>query len=90
MEINQRSEKQKMIEEFLNNAGFRDRIIIGIYERDRIYFHIDLSDELANGLMTSAMIDESVYDGIRDLAATLETILERIEQYQPEDDKQIH
>jgi hypothetical protein len=90
MEGRQMSEKQKIIEEFLDGAGFRERIIIGMYDEGRIYFHIDFSDELANGLMSSAFIDESIYNGIRELAANLESILEGIEQYRPEDDKQVH
>jgi hypothetical protein len=87
MKKNQMSEKQKITEEFLDRSGFRERIIIGIHDEGRLYFHVDLSNELANGLMSSALIDQSVYDGIRDLATTLETILEGIEQYLPEDKK---
>jgi hypothetical protein len=90
MKGNQMSEKQQLIEEFLDSAGFRERILIGIHDEGRIYFHIDLSNELANGLMSSALIDGSIHDGIRDLATTLEAILEDIEHYQPEDDKKLH
>jgi len=84
------TEKQRMVEEFLDNAGFRERIIIGMYDEGRIYFHIDFSDELANGLMTSAFLDKSIYNGIEELAANLEAILEGIGKYQPEDGEEIH
>jgi hypothetical protein len=79
---------QSPIKEFLDNAGFSERIIIGMLDNAKIYFHVDLSDELAKGLMRSAVIDKSIYIGIKELAANLNAILEGIEEYRQDDDEQ--
>ena len=84
------TEKQNIIEDFFNQMGFKDRIVIGMYDKERIYFHVDFSEELANGLMTSAFIDKSIHQGIKDLISNLEAILEGVGRYQPGDGDKTH
>jgi len=83
-------EKQRIIEDFFNRIGFRERIIIGMYDEKRIYFHINFSDELANGLMTLAFMDEKIHMGIKELIANLEAILEGVGKYKPGEGEEIH
>ena len=84
------SEKQNMIEDFLNQIGFRERIVIGMYDNERVYFHVDFSQELANGLMTVAFMDKSIHHGIKELVANLETILKEVGRYRPTEADKIH
>ena len=77
------TEKQKIIEEFFENAGFRDRIIIGLYEGKRIYFHVDFTEELANGLITMALMDEGIHQGLKQLKHNLERIIDSVEDIRP-------
>ena len=63
------TEKHRMIEDFFNRIGFRERIVIGIYDEGRIYFDIDFSEKLANGLMTSAFMNDKIHGGIKELIA---------------------
>jgi len=83
-------EKQKMIEDFFNGIGFRERIIIGMYDEKRLYFHINFSEELADGLMTLAFMDKKIHAGIKELIANLEAILEGVDKYKPGEGEEIH
>ena len=82
--------KQKIIEDFFSRIGFGERIVIGMYDEGRVYFHIDFSDELANGLMTSAFMDDKIHRGIKELIANLEAILEGVGKYKPGKGEEIH
>ena len=82
--------KQKIIEDFFNQIGFREKIVIGIYEEGRIYFQIDFSDDLANGLMTSAFLDDKIHEGIKGLISNFEAILEGVGRYRPGEDEKTH
>jgi len=84
------TEKQDMIKEFFDKVGFRERIVIGMYDEARVYFHIDFSDELANGLVSVALLDENVYYGIEELISNLEAILEGVRGYKPAKNEEIH
>jgi len=84
------TEKQDMIKEFFDKVGFRERIIIGMYDETRVYFHIDFSDELANGLVSVALLDENVYYGIEELISNLEAILEGVRGYKPTKNEELH
>lgn len=84
------TEKQDMIKEFFDKVGFKERIIIGMYDETRVYFHIDFSDELANGLVSVALLDENVYYGIEELISNLEAILEGVRGYKPTKNEDLH
>ncbi len=84
------TEKQDMIKEFFDKVGFRERIIIGMYDETRVYFHIDFSDELANGLISVALLDENVYYSIEELISNLEAILEGVRGYKPTKNEELH
>ena len=84
------TEKQDMIKEFFDKVGFKERIIIGMYDETRVYFHIDFSDELANGLVSVALLDENVYYGLEELISNLEAILEGVRGYKPAKNEEIH
>ena len=84
------TEKQDKIKEFFDKVGFRERIIIGMYDETRVYFHIDFSDELANGLVSVALLDENVYYGIEELISNLEAILEGVRGYKPTKNEELH
>ena len=84
------TEKQNIIEDFFNQIGFRERIVIGMYDEKRIYFHVDFSEELANGLMTLAFMDKSIHNGIKELMSNLEAILEGVGRYRPIEGEEIH
>ena len=84
------TEKQDKIKEFFDKVGFRERIIIGMYDETRVYFHIDFSDELANGLVSVALLDENVYYGIEELISNLEAILEGVRGYKPTKNEALH
>ena len=81
--------KQSIIEEFFANAGFSDRIIIGLYGEKRIYFHVDFSDELANGLISMALMDANIHQGLKQLKYNLEKIIDSVEELTP-DESSIH
>jgi hypothetical protein len=83
-------EKERMIEDFFNSISFRERIIIGMYDEGRLYFSIDFSEELANGLMTSAFLDDKIYHGLKELISNLESILDGVERYKPTKAEEIH
>ena len=84
------TEKQDMIKEFFDKVGFKERIIIGMYDETRVYFHIDFSDELANGLVSVALLDENVYYGLEELISNLEAILEGVRGYKPTKNEDLH
>ena len=84
------TEKQDMIREFFDKVGFRERIVIGMYDEARVYFHIDFSDELANGLVSVALLDENVYYGIEELISNLEAILEGVRGFKPANNEEVH
>ena len=84
------TEKQKIIEDFFNQIGFRERIVIGVYDDKRVYFHVDFSEELANGLMASAFIDSNIHQGIKELITNLEAILEGVGRFKPGEGEEIH
>ena len=84
------AEKQHIIEDFFNQIGFKERIVIGMYDEERIYFHVDFSEELANGLMTLAFMDKSIHHGIKELISNLEVILEGVGRYRPKEGEEIH
>jgi len=84
------TEKQDKIKEFFDKVGFSERIIIGMYDETRVYFHIDFSDELANGLVSVALLDENVYYGIEELISNLEAILEGVRGYKPTKNEELH
>ncbi len=84
------TEKEKIIEDFFNSISFRERIIIGIYDEGRLYFNIDFSEELANGLMTSAFMDDKIHQGLKELISNLESILDGVERYKPSEGEEIH
>ena len=84
------TEKQDMIKEFFDKVGFKERIIIGMYDETRVYFHIDFSDELANGLISVALLDENVYYSIEELISNLEAILEGVRGYKPTKNEELH
>jgi len=84
------TEKQDKIKEFFDKVGFRERIIIGMYDETRVYFHIDFSDELANGLVSVALLDENVYYGIEELISNLEAILDGVRGYKPTKNEELH
>lgn len=79
-----------MIEDFFSEIGFRERIVIGMYDEGRVYFHIDFSEELADGLMTSAFMDKNIHEGIRELISNLEAILEGVGRYKPSEGEEVH
>ncbi|HJX33920.1 MAG TPA: hypothetical protein VJ373_01975 [Desulfatiglandales bacterium] len=83
-------EKQQMIEGLFDSIGFKERIVIGMYDGDRVYFDIDFSDELADGLMTLAFMDDKVREGIKELIINLEAILEGVENYKPGKGEDLH
>ena len=83
------TKKQSLIEEFFENAGFRDRIIIGLYEGKRIYFHVDFTEELASGLISMALMDENIHQGLKQLKYNLERIINAVEEIKP-DEHAIH
>jgi hypothetical protein len=83
-------EKEKMIEDFFNSISFRERIIIGMYDEGRLYFNIDFSEQLANGLMTSALMDDNIHQGLKELISNLESILDGVERYKPSKGEEIH
>ena len=83
-------EKQQMIEGLFDSIGFKERIVIGIYDEDRIYFDIDFSEELADGLMTLAFMDDKVREGIKELIVNLEAILEGVSNYKPGKGEELH
>ena len=78
------AKQQSIIEEFFDNAGFRDRIIIGLYERKRIYFHVDFTEELADGLISMALMDDKVHEGLQQLTHNLQRITEKVEELTPD------
>ena len=84
------TEKQNMIENFFDQIGFSERIVIGMYDKERIYFHVDFSDDLAHGLMTLAFMDKSIHQGIKQLVSNLEAILEGVGKYRPGEGEEIH
>jgi hypothetical protein len=83
-------EKQQMIEGLFDSIGFKERIVIGMYDEDRIYFDIDFSEELADGLMTLAFMDDKVREGIKELIVNLEAILEGVSDYKPSKGEELH
>ena len=83
-------EKQQMIEGLFDSMGFKERIVIGMYDEDRIYFDIDFSEELADGLMTLAFMDNKVREGIKELIVNLEAILEGVSNYKPGKGEELH
>jgi hypothetical protein len=83
-------EKQQMIEGLFDSIGFKERIVIGMYDEDRIYFDIDFSEELADGLMTLAFMDDKVREGIKELIVNLEAILEGVSDYKPGKGEELH
>jgi hypothetical protein len=83
-------EKQQMIEGLFDSIGFKERIVIGMYDEDRIYFDIDFSEELADGLMTLAFMDDKVREGIKELIVNLEAILEGVSNYKPGKREELH
>jgi len=83
-------EKQQMIEGLFDSIGFKERIVIGMYDEDRIYFDIDFSEELADGLMTLAFMDDKVREGIKELIVNLEAILEGVSNYKPSKGEELH
>jgi hypothetical protein len=83
-------EKQQMIAGLFDSIGFKERIIIGMYDEDRVYFDIDFSEELADGLMTLAFMDDKVREGIKELIANLEAILEGVSNYMPGKGEELH
>lgn len=83
-------EKQQMIEGLFDSIGFKERIVIGMYDEDRIYFDIDFSEELADGLMTLAFMDDKVREGIKELIVNLEAILEGVSNYKPGKGEDLH
>jgi len=83
-------EKQQMIEGLFDSIGFKERIVIGMYDEDRIYFDIDFSEELADGLMTLAFMDNKVREGIKELIVNLEAILEGVSNYKPGKGEELH
>lgn len=83
-------EKQQMIEGLFDGIGFKERIVIGMYDEDRIYFDIDFSEELADGLMTLAFMDDKVREGIKELIVNLEAILEGVSNYKPGKGEELH
>ena len=76
--------------EALDDAGFRERIVIGMYGKGRIYCQIDFSDELANGLISMALVNEDVHQGLIGLASNLEAILEGVRSFKPGENDAIH
>ncbi len=83
-------EKQQMIEGLFDSIGFKERIVIGMYDEDKIYFDIDFSEELADGLMTLAFMDDKVREGIKELIVNLEAILEGVSNYKPGKGEELH
>jgi hypothetical protein len=83
-------EKQQMIEGLFDSIGFKERIVIGMYDEDRIYFDIDFSEELADGLMTLAFMDDKVREGIKELIVNLEAIMEGVSNYKPGKGEELH
>lgn len=84
------TEKQRLVQEFMDNEGFSDRIVIGMYDGKRICFYIDFSDELANGLITMAMVDDNVHLGLKQLHHNIGAILEKVGDMKPETNEAIH
>jgi len=84
------TEKQQMFEGLFDSIGFKERIVIGMYDENRVYFDIDFSEELADGLMTLAFMDDKVHEGIKELIANLESILEGVENYKPGKGEELH
>ena len=84
------TEKQKMIEEFFDNAGFTERILIGLHEGKRIYFHADFTEALANGLVTMALMDDNIHQGLKRLKHTLEAILDGVDGMTPDNKDSVH
>ena len=82
--------KQNIIEDLLNEIGFRERIVIGLYDEGRLHFHVDFSEDLANGLMTAAFMDKRINKGIRELISNLENIIEEVGEYKPNEGEGIH
>jgi hypothetical protein len=83
-------EKQQMIEGLFDSIGFTERIVIGMYDEGRVYFDIDFSEELADGLMTLAFMDDKVREGIKELITNLEAILEGVSNYKPGNGEEFH
>ena len=77
------TENKIMIEDFFDNAGFQDRVIIGIYDENRIYFHVKFTDELANGMISMSLIDDGIYEGLKQLKHNLEQIIDRVDNLRP-------
>jgi len=84
------TEKQKIVEGFFDDEGFTERIIIGLYNGQRIYFHVDFSDELANGLISMALADDNVHQGIKLLIHNLKAVIDGVGEIKPETDEVIH
>ena len=84
------TEKQESIREVLDDAGFRERIVIGMHGKGRIYCQIDFSDELSNGLISMALLDKNVYQGLMGLVSNPEAILEGVRNFKPRENEEVH